>query len=828
VAGEISVQPTAYAARWSNGVITKFASSSGGGAFAIDDAGGLFGGVVTDPGHVGYPAIWSPTGTLTKMTAQAGLADVLNLRLTSASDNGNVVGASNYATTPTSNPFKWFYAIAPAYAVVSIGTSAELGNATTLAINNAGTIAVGSATTPFLLVNGVRKPLKVSITSNFDLNNNGDVAGTVVPAPASGNSQAAIELANGTVEDLPPLNPGDSSVTVTALNDHDEAVGHEYTSAGAEIAVAWINEKPVAVKSMVAGNFSTALSAAVDVNNNGSILAEVESQAGPSYYLLAAPSASSVTGTITYGYAAGAQDATGIPVEGAVQDTPARDTEVEILDATSSTCTTKVLSSVYTSDTGTYSSASLPSNQKYFCVKILAATKYSEVIPYSSETATKASSGTLATDNSDAYASRVLGPKKLASSGTTTFSWRPDSLYDEIDQALDIDNAVVTGARWLDVYGVTPKFIPILYPYPTSEGVSNFNSSPPVANINKQDAFNWSVLLHEYGHYVGSLLGLDNTIPVKTNQHNLGQNMTNYEADKSQGLAISWNEGFADFFSQMVQRAMNTAALGLTDVGASPPTYIGQYPGGVIEIPLNVPGNTKPDESRGEDNEESVARVLWAIYDQTEFSGASGSAAFVKVLASAMTSNDSRTLSGAVSALLAALHATPWVPDVGSSSTNAPLPAGFDEAASASTYGTILSSQNVAPTITEASVTSDGGSITLGWKTGQPLVDDEALNLFLVQFWNNSWNTLLGEQVVAYKTPPYREKDNSYLFFASQSIPRSWKVKVVKAVVLGWNTATAPAGLTIPNSTVVDLKPQGGQDPLTGPYISAPVTIAIG
>jgi len=108
----------------------------------------------------------------------------------------------------------------------------------------------------------------------------------VVPAPTSGNSQAAIEVANGTVQVLPPLHAGDE-VSVKALNDNDEAVGSEYSPSGTETAVAWINGKPVAVTSLVGGNFSTPLSTALDVNNNGSILA----QSGSSdYYLLGAPS----------------------------------------------------------------------------------------------------------------------------------------------------------------------------------------------------------------------------------------------------------------------------------------------------------------------------------------------------------------------------------------------------------------------------------------------------------------------------------------------------------------------------------------------------------
>ena len=61
--------------------------------------------------HDGYPAVWSPTGTLTKFTAQAGYEDSFNVRVYAASNNGNLVGVSNESHTSTT--IHWFYALAP-------------------------------------------------------------------------------------------------------------------------------------------------------------------------------------------------------------------------------------------------------------------------------------------------------------------------------------------------------------------------------------------------------------------------------------------------------------------------------------------------------------------------------------------------------------------------------------------------------------------------------------------------------------------------------------------------------------------------------------------
>jgi hypothetical protein len=266
--------------RWEEGASSTFntgGAGSGGGAFAIDNAGALFGGVVAATTNAGDPAIWSPSGVLTKLTSAAGLLDSLNVTVRSASDSGNVIGVTNSPTDH--NAIEMFKALSPRYSVVFLGVGVNAQ-----AINDTGQIAVASSTAPYLLDNGVKRPLKVSISSHFDLNNSGDVAGTPAPAPASGAAQAAIEFSNGTVETLAPLHPGDS-VYVTALNDSDEAVGYDDSSAGIETAVAWIKGKPVPVASLVAGTFTASLEMAIDVNNDGSILA----QTATGYYLLEAP-----------------------------------------------------------------------------------------------------------------------------------------------------------------------------------------------------------------------------------------------------------------------------------------------------------------------------------------------------------------------------------------------------------------------------------------------------------------------------------------------------------------------------------------------------------
>jgi hypothetical protein len=513
----------------------------------------------------------------------------------------------------------------------------------------------------------------------------------------------------------------------------------------------------------------------------------------------------SVTGAIQYQYLSGNGYASGSPGSSVATSTPARDTEVEILGANQTSCLTKVLSKVFTDDTGVYASDPLPRGQTYFCAKILAKTEYSSVG---------------ASSRADPYASDPIGPEKLSTTGATTFSWKPSSGSDTLDQAMDINNAVVTGASWLKLYGRAPTFVTVVYPYPSSSGVSNFSSSG-VAEINADDAFDWSVLLHEYGHYVATLLGMLNTTGVASADHLASWNMTNHENSKSEGIAIAWNEGFADFFSQMVQKAMNTLSLNLPDVGASPPVYIDQLKGKTVTLDLAAPGASSPYPSKGEDNEPSVARVLWDLYTQPTFSGSAGSVDFIKAIATPMVNNDVRNLSGAISSLEQTEHAAPWIPNLPSPPTNVSIPVGYNQGGAATTFGAILSDQNVAPTIMSALASSQGDSIEVNWRAGQPSDATDQSNLFLVQVWDPTWNTLLTEQVA---TRTGSQKGNR-TYTATLSIPKSLISRVLHVVVLGWNSETNATHLTISN-TFNGWKNFGYQ-PLTGPYISASVDVHV-
>jgi hypothetical protein len=144
-----------------------------------------------------------------------------------------------------------------------------------------------------------------------------------------------------------------------------------------------------------------------------------------------------------------------------------------------------------------------------------------------------------------------------------------------------------------------------------------------------------------------------------------------------------------------------------------------------------------------------------------------------------------------------------------------------NQGSAATTFGAILSDQNVAPTIMSALASSQGGNIEVNWRAGQPSDATDQSNLFLVQVWDPTWNELLTEQVA---TRTGSQKGNR-TYTTTLSIPKSLSSSVLHVVVLRWNAETNPTGLTISNTF------HGwrnfGYVPLTGPYISASVDVHV-
>jgi hypothetical protein len=131
-------------------------------------------------------------------------------------------------------------------------------------------------------------------------------------------------------------------------------------------------------------------------------------------------------------------------------------------------------------------------------------------------------------------------------------------------------------------------------------------------HIRVDDERDWDVVLHEFGHYAMERFGYATSAG---GAHHLDQNLRETH-DKQEAIELAWNEGWPTFFSMLVQREMNLAALGLPDVGDT------RYDDAEPVADQTVHESVDHSAGHGEDNEGAVAAVLWDLYDATGPTGA--------------------------------------------------------------------------------------------------------------------------------------------------------------------------------------------------------------
>jgi hypothetical protein len=114
------------------------------------------------------------------------------------------------------------------------------------------------------------------------------------------------------------------------------------------------------------------------------------------------------------------------------------------------------------------------------------------------------------------------------------------------------------------------------------------------------DRWDWDVIMHEYGHYVSTAFGLDES---PGGAHYLDENIAE-RLRKRDAIRLAWGEGWPTFFSIVAQREMKMEAMGIPYVGD---THYTDSADANIDIDLASTG----DGSMGEDNEVSVMRMLF-------------------------------------------------------------------------------------------------------------------------------------------------------------------------------------------------------------------------
>lgn len=123
--------------------------------------------------------------------------------------------------------------------------------------------------------------------------------------------------------------------------------------------------------------------------------------------------------------------------------------------------------------------------------------------------------------------------------------------------------------------------------------------------IEQDDRYDWDTIHHEYGHYAMDVLNIENN---PGGPHNIGDCTANVRGTKSEGNDLAWGEGWPTYFGTSAQVWMNNFFTDVPRVGDV--SYQDVEDGSVI-----YSLETQDNNGRGEDNEVTVQRMLWDLFD---------------------------------------------------------------------------------------------------------------------------------------------------------------------------------------------------------------------
>ncbi len=322
--------------------------------------------------------------------------------------------------------------------------------------------------------------------------------------------------------------------------------------------------------------------------------------------------------------------------------------------------------------------------------------------------------------------------------------------------------------------------------FPTADETSNFGDG--ALHILQLDRFDWDVNLHEFGHYFMSNQGIEDN---PGGNHSTSDNLSETGGrGKDEGTRLSWGEGFPTYFGTSLQQVMGTAAFGIPNVGD---TRYTDTEDSTLDYDLEGPsGGT----GLGEDNELTVQRALWDLYDTIADAGDQRGVGLGDAgVFSPLKASSPFTLSEAYAALVAGKSARA-VADI----------------------GCIFTEQAVAPRITAPADNSAAPAAlppTFTWSAqgGGPAFRN---NRFIVKFYDATFATLLLQSA--------EQPGTSFTPSASQwSSLRASAGSLVNVVVAGRQTAAPVTGpytscnirLTVASTTTTTTSPTRPTTPST-------------
>lgn len=377
------------------------------------------------------------------------------------------------------------------------------------------------------------------------------------------------------------------------------------------------------------------------------------------------------------------------------------------------------------------------------------------------------------TPGPDAAAYALKTAPQIATGATQDVPVTPLNSTVKVNAAFSIADALTTGVMTATGLGALPASVHVQMPAPASDYRAG------VIRLLAADAYDWDVVLHEYGHAIAQSASV--TPPVG-GKHTFFTNLSQANG-KARGTRLAWSEGVASWLSVAGQVDRDVAALGIPRAGDS------RYDDPEKHLAVDLAGNTG-GTARGEDDEAATARLLWQVQHAPTLGQSFGSV--FHALSSAKPAN----LSGAVPPLLTALGAAS-LDDDGS--------AGAAATTRTDVVDCLLTDQSVAPKLTRPAagdVLLEDEPTTFAWKPGGGglLLP---LDRFVVQLWSPDWSTRLyqSEPVSANSWTPSEQEwaEIQTALDASGDSPTQLKV-----TVQGTNSLA----------------------PVTGPYRSCGVTVS--
>lgn len=187
------------------------------------------------------------------------------------------------------------------------------------------------------------------------------------------------------------------------------------------------------------------------------------------------------------------------------------------------------------------------------------------------------------------------------STGSTVTTDMTTNQTDPNNTAFSLQNAMVIAGEYVLTVQDDP-FDPIEVVFPNPDSGSYFDTERLF--VDGLDRWDWDVMLHEYGHYVAAELGTEDN---PGGNHDSRDHLADTEGrNKDEGVRIAWGEGWPTFFAVSLLQEMNTAELGIPNVGDD---HYQDTEDQEVDDDLEAGGKL------GEDNEYTVMSILWDLFD---------------------------------------------------------------------------------------------------------------------------------------------------------------------------------------------------------------------